>query len=170
MPQRPLVERQELHPDARGIGVRREREVGTLERGPGTDRREEVLHEREVEHLLLGNVDQLPTPAPRRVELILRETFVVAILEREGGVEVLAHHQLLERGGLAERPDQRLAVLQDHRRLARDGAAACREELHQPAAGRRCRRFRHAPSLSAAGTASLGARGLPPRTPSSRGA
>jgi hypothetical protein len=37
--------------------------------GDGADRSEQVLHEREVQHLLLGDVDQLAPPAPRRLEL-----------------------------------------------------------------------------------------------------
>jgi hypothetical protein len=61
-------------------------------------------------------------------------------LSAERRIQVLAHHQLLERGGLAERPDQGLAVLEDHRRLARRRTATGGEEVHEPAARRRRRR------------------------------
>ena len=92
-----------------------------------------------MQHLLLGDVDELAPPAARGLELLGRQPLVVAVLEGERRVQVLAHHQLLERRRLAERVDQRLAMLEDHRRRAGRGAAARRQELHQPAARGRAR-------------------------------
>jgi hypothetical protein len=43
-----------------------------------------------VEHLLLGDVDELATPAPDRLELGRCEALVVAVPQCERGIEVLA--------------------------------------------------------------------------------
>ena len=148
VPQRRLVERQELDLDAGRVGVRRQREARALEGGAGTDRGQQVLHEREMEHLLLRDVDELAPPAPRRLELDLAQALVLAVLHRERGIQVLAHHQLLECGRLAEGPDQRLAMLEDHRRRTGVDTATRREELHQPPAwGGNRARVGHAGSL-----------------------
>ena len=118
MPERGLGERQELHPDSGRIGVRRQREVRPAQRRRRADGREQVLDQGQVEHLLLGDVDELAAPAPDRLELGRGQALVVAVLHRKRRVQVLAHHELLERGRLAERVDERLAVLEDHRRRA----------------------------------------------------
>ena len=132
MPERLLGERQQLHPDPGRVCVWRQREVRPLERRASPDGGQQVLDEREVQHLLLGDVDDLAPPAPRGRELLRRQPLVVAVLHGEGRVQVLAHHELFECRGLAERPDQRLAVLEDHRRRVGNGATASGQEAHQP--------------------------------------
>ena len=112
MPEGGLVEGQELDPDAGRIAVRRHREVraGQARRGP--DRRQEVLRQRHVEHLLRGDLEESPAPAPDRGERVSRQALVDVLLERERREQVLEHDQVLELGRLAERIDQRLAVLE----------------------------------------------------------
>jgi hypothetical protein len=137
-----LAERHQREVDAGGIVTRRRGQVRAGEVGSGADRGQNVLHEREVEHLLGRDMrDHLP-PATHRLERVGRDSLVFALLEREGREQVLAHDPVLELRGLAEHVDQRLAVLDHERRLRRRLAAARRDHLRKPAATR----TRHAPS------------------------
>jgi hypothetical protein len=72
------------------------------------DRGEHVLHEGEVQHLLGGDLCDLPAPAGDGLELLGGEAFVDALLERERREEVLAHDPVLDLGGLAQHVDERL--------------------------------------------------------------
>jgi hypothetical protein len=78
--------------------------------GPRADRGEHVLHEREVQHLTGGDVGDRAPPAGDGVELLGREPFLRALLERERREQALAHEPVLELGGLAEHVDERLAL------------------------------------------------------------
>ena len=94
-----------------------------------TDRGEHVLHEREVQHLLGGDVGDRVAPAGDGVEFLRREPLVRALLERERREQVLAHDPVLELGGLAQHVDERLAMLDDERRLGLRPSAARRQHL-----------------------------------------
>jgi hypothetical protein len=75
-----------------------------------------------VEHLLGGDRQDDAPPALDRLELLLGQARPHLCPEAEGGVEVLAHGQLLDLGRLAEEVRQLLAVLDDdgRRRHAAD--------------------------------------------------
>ena len=103
--------------------ARRDREVWAREAGRGANRGQQVLHQGEVQHLLLGDLHQGVVPTLDQRHLLGREPFSLALLEGEGGEEVLAQDQVLELGGLTEGVDQRLTVLQDQRRLGIGGLA-----------------------------------------------
>src|SRR4029453_4254981 len=59
--------------------------------GNGADRRQQILHEREVDHLLGRDMGDHPSPAKHRLERVRGETLVFALLEGEGRDQVLAH-------------------------------------------------------------------------------
>ena len=80
MPQRLLAERKKCEADPGRVVARRCRQVGAGEVRRGADRREQVLHEREVQHLLGRHMgDDLP-PALHGRELVLGQPFVGALL------------------------------------------------------------------------------------------
>ena len=112
MPERGFPEGQQLDPDTRRVAVGGHREVWAGEPGPGTDGRQEVLDEREVEHLLLADLQQRVAPALDRLERLRRDALADALLEREGREQVLEHDEVLELGRLPERVDERLAILE----------------------------------------------------------
>jgi hypothetical protein len=112
---------------ARRIVVRRRGQVGPGQMRRRADRREHVLHQREVEHLLGGDVGDRPPPAGDGLELLRCEAFVLALLQRERREQVLAHDPVLELGGLAEHVDQRLAMLDHEGRLRFRPSAALRQ-------------------------------------------
>ena len=139
-----LAERHQRQVDAGGIVPRRCGQVRAGEVRSRADRRQQVLHEREVEHLLGCDMRDHPSPAKHRLERVGGETLVFALLEGEGREQVLAHDPVLELRGLVEHVDQRLAVLDHERRLRRRLATARRDHLRQPAATR----GRHLPVIS----------------------
>ena len=110
--ERRLAELQQLDPDARREAVGRHREVRAGEAGRRADGRQEVLGQGEVEHLLLGDLQQGRPPAPDGLEHLGRHSLTDVPLQRERREEVLEHDQVLQLGGLSERVDQRLAVLE----------------------------------------------------------
>ena len=63
MAERGLAEGQQLDPDAGRIAVGGHREVRAGEARRGADGRQEVLDEREVEHLLPADAEQRLAPA-----------------------------------------------------------------------------------------------------------
>jgi hypothetical protein len=92
----------------------------------GADGSEHVLDERQVEHLLLGDLEDRLPPAADRPVLLGRQAFVAGPLQREGRVEVLAHDPVLELGGLAQEIDERIAVLDHDGRLrGRERGRSC---------------------------------------------
>src|SRR6185295_61632 len=95
------------------------------------DRREHVLHEREVQHLLGADVGDRPPPASDGLELLRREPLVLALLERERREQVLAHDPVLELGGLTQHVDQRLAMLDDELGLGLRPSTARRQDLRE---------------------------------------
>jgi hypothetical protein len=89
-----------------------------------------------VQHLLGGDVGDRAPPSGDGVELLGSEPFVGALLERERREQVLAHDRVLDLGGLAQHVDQRLAMLDDERRLRLRPSAARRQDLREaPAPG-----------------------------------
>jgi hypothetical protein len=121
--QRRLAERNQRKLHAGRIVARWRRHIGTGEVGRRADRRQQVVHEREVEHLLGRHVRHDPPPAVDGRELALRQPFIGALFERERGEQVLTHDPVLELGRLAEHVDQRLAMLDHERRLGAGLAA-----------------------------------------------
>ena len=111
MPQRGLAEGHELDPDAGGIRIRRHREVRAGESRRGADGRQQVLDEREMEHLLRADLEQRLPPSGDRRQRFRRQALFFPLLERESCEEVLEHHEVLQLGGLADGVDQGLPVL-----------------------------------------------------------
>ena len=99
--------------------------------GRGADAGEQVLDERQVQHLLGGDVGNRLSPAVDRLELRLGQPFVEGLLQRERGVQVLTHDGVLELGGQAQHVDQRFAMLDDERRLGRGPRAACGQHVRK---------------------------------------
>jgi hypothetical protein len=60
-----------------------------------TDRREQVVHQRKMQHLLGRNVSDHAAPARDRLELGIAQALLSALLERERGKQVLAHDPVL---------------------------------------------------------------------------
>ena len=132
MLERLLPERheREVHPGRIVVGGRRQ--VGPAEVRRRADRREQVVHEREVEHLLGRDVRDRGPPAVDRRQLAPCQPLVLALLERERREQVLAHDPVLELGRLAQHVDQRLAMLDHERRLGRGLPTPRREHLGEP--------------------------------------
>ncbi len=107
-----LAERHQLDSDSGRVRVGGHREVRPGEARGGADRRQQVLDEREVEHLLLADLQEGLAPALGGGERLGREPLLDLLLEREGREQVLEHHEVLELGRLAERVDQCLPVLE----------------------------------------------------------
>ena len=76
--ERGLAERQQLDPDAGRVAVGRHREVRAGEARGGADGRQQVLDERQVEHLLLADRQQRLAPALDRGERLRRQPLVDA--------------------------------------------------------------------------------------------
>ena len=136
-----LAERHERDLHAGGEVLRRRREIRPAQVRRRADRSEEVLDEREVQHLLLRDGQDRRAPAVHGRELLGGEPLVDPLLHREGGEEVLAEDGVLELGGLAQEVDELLAILDDDRwlGLGRDLAdrAAHATGLGQPPSERR---------------------------------
>jgi hypothetical protein len=146
-PLRPLEEQEVLH----GVAVegaqlqvhagrvvpRRLRQVRPPEVGRPADGGEQVVDERQVEHLLAGDVAEGAAPPLDGGPAVLVEALVGGLLEGEGGVEVLAHDPVFELGRLAQHVDQRFPVLDHERRLGRGAAAPGGEHAGERAAGGR---------------------------------
>ena len=77
-----------------------------------------------MEHLLLADGEECLAPAADRGQLVLGDALGHALLEREGREQVLEHDQVLQLGGLAQRVDERLPVLESARLAAADGEHA----------------------------------------------
>jgi hypothetical protein len=130
MPQRLLPERQQGQLHAGRIVVSRLRQVGPGQVGRGADGRQQVVHQRQMEHLLGGHVRDARPPALNRSELVAGQA--LALLEGERGIQILAHDAVLELGRLAQHVDERLSVLDDERRLRRSLPAPHRNQPRQP--------------------------------------
>ncbi len=107
-----LAERHQLDPDAGRVRVGGHRKVRSGETRGRADRRQQVLDEREMEHLLLADLQEGLAPALDGDERLGCQTLLDLLLERERREQVLEHHEVLELGALAERVDQRLPMLE----------------------------------------------------------
>ena len=132
----------------RGLAERQQRQVhagrvvggGMREVRPGqvrgaADGGQQVLHQGQVQHLLGGDVADVLAPALDRLRLFGAQALGFGLLQRERGVQVLAHDAVLEFGRLAQHVVQRLAVLDHQRRLGRGQPAARRDHLCEPSPG-----------------------------------
>jgi hypothetical protein len=79
----------------------------------GAYRREQVVYEREVEHLLDSDFGDGAVPPAYRPELLRVETLVFPVLQAECGEQVSAHHHVLESGGFGEQEDELIPILDD---------------------------------------------------------
>ena len=132
MPQRRLSKRHQGQVHTRRVMAGRRRKVRASEMRRRTDRREQVVHQPEMQHLLRRNVRDHAAPARDRLELGIAQALVSALLEREGGKQVLAHDPVLELGGLTEHVNQGLAMLDHERGLRRRQPTPRRDHLRQP--------------------------------------
>ena len=130
--QRLLAERQQRQVHARRVVAGGLREVRPGQVRGGADGGQQVLHQRQVQHLLGGHVGYLLAPILDRCCFLGGQPLVLQLLQAEGRVQVLAHDAVLKLGGLAEHVDQRLAVLDHERRLGRRQAAPGGDHLGQP--------------------------------------
>jgi len=79
-------------------------------------------------------VQDLLAPAVRGGQLVLGQSLVGGLLERERREQVLAHDPVLELGRLAEHVDQRFPVLDHERSLGRRRASARGDQLGETSA------------------------------------
>ena len=119
--QRRLAERQqaELHPGR--VAPRLVRHVRPAHERRGSDGREQVLDHGPMHHLLAGDVEEHPAPPLDDLELVVPETGTWRAPEAERGVEVLAHHGVLELSPLGEQVRQLFPALHEDGRLSRHG-------------------------------------------------
>ena len=136
MAERGFTEGQQLDPDAGRIAVGRHREVRAGKARCCADGGEQVLDERQVEHLLLPDAQQRPPPTLDREERFLGQPLPDVPLEREGRKQVLEHDQMLELGRLPERVDERLPVLEPGTPAALPAAHG--EHIGERSVGDRC--------------------------------
>ena len=111
--ERLLSEREQDHLHGRGEVLRADGEVGSQEVGCGSYRGEQVVHEREVEHLLDGDLGDGPVPLPDQSQSSESRALAILVLHAEGGVEISAHHHVLESSGFGEQEDELFPVLDD---------------------------------------------------------
>ena len=132
VPQRLVAERHQRQVHAGRVVAGGLREVRPGQVRGRADGGQQVLHQRQVQHLLRGHVGDLLAPSSDGLFFFRGQAFGLRLLQAEGGVQVLAHDAVLEFGGLAEHVDQRLAVLDHERRLGRGQAAPGRDHLGEP--------------------------------------
>ena len=120
VPQRVLAERQQRELDRRRVTLGAVRIVGAGDIRCGSDRGQQVVHHRPMQHLLRGDGQQHTTPAFNRLELADRESWARMGAQAEGRVQVLPHGQMFDLRCLAQQVRQFLAVL-DHDRCRGHG-------------------------------------------------
>ena len=81
------------------------------------DRGQDVGGQRQVQHLLLDDIDQRGLPRLHARELLRGETLVGGALKRELRVQILTHQAMLDLAGLAQQVDKLLTALDLQRRL-----------------------------------------------------
>jgi hypothetical protein len=118
MTQRPLTEGQQRDLYSGRIPPRQDREVGALEMRCRADSGQDVSGQRQVQHLLLDDVDQRGFPCLHPCDLLRREVLARGALERELRVQVLAHQAMLDLAGLAEQVDKLFPAPHLQRRLS----------------------------------------------------
>src|SRR4051794_11204436 len=74
-----------------------------------------------MHHLLAGDAEEHPAPPLDDLELIVPKTGTRSASEAERGVEVLAHHGVLELSALGEQVGQLFPALHEDGRLSRHG-------------------------------------------------
>jgi len=111
--ERRLAEGRERHQDTgrKVAGPDRERRSPQMRCRP--DRREQVIHQRQVQHFLERDLRQRTAPALDRRQFGRRHVFVQAALERPLGVQIRTHDRVLELGRFAQQVDELFAVLDD---------------------------------------------------------
>src|SRR5262249_23765092 len=119
MTERSLAERQEGQRDSPWVATGRGGQVRSAEVGGRTNAGQQILDERQVQHLLRRDVRNRPPPAFDYLQLGRRYVLLDSLLEGESRVQVLAHGCVLELGGQAQHVDKRLTVFDDKRRLWR---------------------------------------------------
>ena len=119
MPERPLPERDQGNLDIGRIPARQDREIGPLEMGRGAKRAQDVGGQGQVQHLLLDDVDQGQFPGLDAGQLLRRDAFLDAPLQRELGVQVFAEQAVLEFAGLTEQVDELLPALNSQGRFGK---------------------------------------------------
>jgi hypothetical protein len=119
VPQRRLAERHERQIDAGRVVMRRGGQAWAAEVRSRANRRQQVLHQREVQHLLGRDAEDDLPPSENRVEFLGRQSLGLVLLEREACEQVLAHDAVLELRRLAQHVDQRLTLLDDKGCLGR---------------------------------------------------
>ena len=118
MPQRPLPERQKRDLHFGRIPPRQDGQVGALEMRCGADGGQDVGGQRQVQHLLLDDVDEGGLPGLNTVQLLRRQALAGRAFERELCVQVFAHQAMLKLAGLAEEVDKLFPALGLQRRLS----------------------------------------------------
>src|SRR5262247_3900224 len=130
--QRGLAERHQHQSDASRKVTRWGRQFRAVEVRSRTDCRQQVLHQRQVQHLLRRHVGDDPPPSANSIEFRGSELFFTVLFEREGSEQVLTHEPVLELSRLAQHVDQRLAMLDQKRSFGRREATPQSYDLSQP--------------------------------------
>ena len=92
-------------------------QVGAREVRGGPQGSQHVGGQRQVEHFLARYAEDGGPPAVDGRSLLLAQPLIGAFLQAEGREQVLAHQGVLQLGRGADHVDERLAVLDDERRL-----------------------------------------------------
>jgi len=103
-----VVEPVQVDGDASRVVRRRLGEVRAPQVGGGADGSQQVRHQGQVQHLLLGHLLDRLAPARDRPDLVGAQPLVLLLLAREGGEEVAAAEPVLELGGLIQQGDELL--------------------------------------------------------------
>jgi hypothetical protein len=117
--QGPLAKPEQRDPHAWGVPARQDRKVWPVEMGRRPDRGEQVGGQGQMQHLLLGHLDEHGLPGGHLGQLLEAQPLISAALEGELGEQVLTHQPVLQLTGLGEQPHELLAVLDSQRRLDR---------------------------------------------------
>ncbi len=78
--------------------------------GRRTERNQQIVHEREMQHLIDRNIDHGCAPAAHRRELGFGKAFVSPLLERKRTVEIRAHQTVLDLRSLAQHGNELVAM------------------------------------------------------------
>jgi hypothetical protein len=118
-----LATEQRLIPRRTGHWARRPRcaghavgEVGPVRVG-GPDRRQQVGGQGQMQHLLLGHLDDHDLPGGHPGQLLVAQPLISAALEGELGEQVLTHQPVLQLTGLVEQPHESTYQELHHQRL-----------------------------------------------------
>ena len=97
-----MAKAREFKVDCGGMFARRDREFRPREMRRATDGNRQIAHQRQVGHLLDGDLRDEPLPFRDDLGLIRRQPVTLTQLEAPGSVEVAAHDIVFDGCGFGE--------------------------------------------------------------------